>query len=272
MQDDSLAPQSIEPEVLLAALAEPERLTLYLSRGAGPAPRPSAHEQPEFVRVAVVTSWQPATLQAEREGWSRAAEALGVGPLRGIEAAELLAPPAGSSWAAVAGAKRAALLERGVELLLAAAPELAVFHVNDEFGGGMLLRLQSGLAKGEPRMDSALLEHMIFASLTYRLLVHTGEAIVVTAANDGTWSSRQVFAPHAAVWRRALVSAPAEGLGGLALAGLAEALVWATATRRGREAVGAGAPEVAAVVTEAERRLKPRLTNLLRERPGAGRS
>ncbi|MFY0531899.1 hypothetical protein [Nannocystis pusilla] len=93
---------------------------------------------------------------------------------------------------------------------------------------------------------------MVFAALTYRLLVHSGEAVVVTAGDEATWSSRQVFAEHAAVWRRALVSAPSEGLAGLELAELAEALVWATATRRGRATVAAAPPAIAAAVAEAE--------------------
>jgi len=230
---DSRAPLSIDPEVLLAALAEPERLALYLSQGTGPGLRNG--EQPEFVRVALLTRASPAAVQAAAEAWLAAGETLGVGPLRRIEAIELVAPTRASPWAAVPADDRATLLRGGVTSLLALAPELGVFHVNDEFGAGMLLRLQSGAATGEPRLDARLLEHLVFAALTYRLLVHTGEAVA-----------------------------------GLGLASLAETLVWATSTRRGRAEVAAGPGAIAAVLAEAEADLRPRLTNLLRERPGGG--
>ncbi|MCY1057457.1 hypothetical protein [Nannocystis sp. SCPEA4] len=266
---DSRAPQSIDPEVLSAALAEPERLAAYLSQGTGPGGQVQG-EQPEFVRVAVLTRAAPAAVQAAGEAWLAAAEALGVGPLRRIEAIELVAPTPGTAWAGMPADRRAALLRRGLTSLVALAPEVGVFHINDEFGAGMLLRLQSGAATGESRLDARLLEHMVFAALTYRLLTHAGEAVVVTAANDGTWSSRQVFPEHAAVWRRALISAPSEAVVGLGLAGLAEALVWATATRRGRAEVAAGPGVIATAIAEAEAELKPRSTNLLRERPGGG--
>ena len=70
--------------------------------------------------------------------------------------------------------------------------------------------------------------------------------------------------------RRALISAPTEAVAGLGLASLAETLVWATSTRRGRAEVAAGPGAIAAVLAEAEAELRPRLTNLLRERPGGG--
>lgn len=260
------APEAIDPEVLLATLAEPERLTLYLSPGFGPSPAVRGPEQPEFVRVAAMTSVPPAGLESACEEWWAAAEELGVGRLPRIEARQLLAPAADSSWAAVPEKARAGLLRRGIELLLELVPEIAVFHITDEFGAGMLVRVQSGLTSGEPRLDARLLEHMVFASLTYRLLSHAGEAVVATASEDGTWSLRQVFPEHAAVWGRALVRAPVDALAGLSLAGLAEAVVHATATRRGRAEV-AGTP-IAEALAEAWPRLKPRLTDLLRERPG----
>lgn len=266
---DSRAPQSLDPEVLRAALSEPERLGLYLSRGLGGAAE-GGEGQPEFVRVAVLTTTPPAVLQTDRQAWRAAAAGLGAGGSPRLTAIELVAPPVGSPWAEVAAERRAALLRLAVQSLLASAPELAVFHITDEFGAGMLVRLQSGLALGEPRLDARLLEHMVFAALTYRLLVHSGEAVVVTAGDEATWSSRQVFAEHAAVWRRALVSAPREGLAGLELAGLAEALVWATATRRGRATVAAAPPAIVTAVAEAEAELRSRATNLLRERAGGG--
>ncbi|PCC75266.1 hypothetical protein SAMN02745121_04011 [Nannocystis exedens] len=266
---DSRAPQSLDPEVLRAALSEPERLGLYLSRGLG-LPAESGEGQPEFVRVAVLTTTPPPALQADRQAWRAAAAGLGAGPAPRLAGLDLVAPPTGSPWAQVAPETRAALLRLAVSWLLATAPELAVFHITDEFGGGMLLRLQSGLAAGEPRLDARLLEHMVFAALTYRLLIHSGEAVVVTPGEEATWSSRQVFAEHAAVWRRALVSAPNEGLAGLDLADLAEALMWATTTRRGRATVAAAPPAIAAAVAEAEAELRPRATNLLRERAGGG--
>jgi hypothetical protein len=260
------APQAVDRELVLATLAEPERLGLYLSPGFGPSPAVRGPEQPEFVRVGVLTSAPPEQLQAGCEAWRAAAEGLLAGPLPQIEARQLLAPTADSGWAEVPAEQRAELLRRGIELLLEVAPEVAVFHITDEFGAGMLVRIQSGLSAGEPRLDAALLEHMVFASLTYRLLAHPGEAVVVTGAEDGTWSLRQVFPEHAAVWRRALVRAPAEALAGLALADLAEAVVRARATRRGRAEVTAAA--IAEVLAAAEIQLKPRLTDLLREPPG----
>jgi hypothetical protein len=66
---DSRAPQSIDPEVLSAALAEPERLAAYLSQGTGPEGQVQG-EQPEFVRVAVLTRAVPAALQAAGEAWA----------------------------------------------------------------------------------------------------------------------------------------------------------------------------------------------------------
>ncbi|WAS99369.1 hypothetical protein [Nannocystis punicea] len=266
---DSRAPQSIDPEVLRAALAEPERLALYLSRGLGLGDLRGV-QQPEFVRVAVLTTVSPPLLQVERAGWLATAAGLGAESLPRFEGLGLVAPPAGSAWAKVATETRAALLRLAVGSLLAAAPEVAVFHITDEFGAGMLLRLQSGLTAGESRLDTRLLEHVVFAALTYRLLVHSGEAVVVTPGDEATWSSRQVFPEHAAVWRRALVSGPDEALAGLVLAELAEALVWATTTRRGRATVAAGPPAIATAVAEAETQLRPRLTNLLRERASGG--
>lgn len=262
------APQSIPPETLLSALAEPERLVLYLSRGLGPPPRRLTPEQPEFVRVAVMTSAPLAGVQAAREEWlARGSELVG-GRLEDIEAGELVAPPAESRWAGVPAAGRAKLLVRGAELLVSLAPEIGVFHINDEFGAGLLVRVQAELMAGEGWMDVHTLEHLVFASLTYRLLVHTGEAVVVTGTHEATWSLRQVFPEHAAVWRRSLGRAPMAALGGLAFAGLAERVVWASATQRGREEVAAGPPAIAAGVAEAASAIKRRLTDLLRERSG----
>lgn len=262
------APQAIEPETLLAALAEPGRLALYLSNGQGPPPRGWPHGQPEFVRVAVLTTAPLAAVQAAREAWQAAAEELAGGPLRAIEPAELVLPGAGSRWASVAAEARAGLLHRGVELLLSLAPEIGVFHITDEFGAGLLVRVQTALATGEGLMDVRLLEHLVYASLTHRLLVHTGAAVVVAETVEPTWSLRQVFPEYAAVWRRSLARAPADRLGGLSFAALAELLVWATATVHGRTELGAGAPAMAAAVEASARLLRPRLTNLLRERRG----
>ena len=77
-----------------------------------------------------------------------------------------------------------------------------------------------------------------------------------------------MFPEHAASWRRSLGWAPVAALGGLGLAGLAERVVWATATLRGRAWLAAAPPTIAAEVVGAAASLKPRLTNLLRERAG----
>ncbi|MDC0723101.1 hypothetical protein [Nannocystis bainbridge] len=266
---ESRGSQSVDPEELRAALGEPGRLGLYLSRGVG-LESERGEGQPEFVRVAVLTSVSPPALEAKRMAWRAAVAGLGVESLPAIAGVELVAARAGSAWSWVGPETRAAVLRLAVRSLLAAEPEVAVFHVTDEFGGGMLPRLQSGRTAGEPRLDARLLEHVVFAAVTYRLMVASGEAVVVTPGDDETWSSRQVFPEHAAVWRRGLMAAPHEALAGLDLAALAEALVWATTTRRGRATVAAGPVAIATAVAEAEGQLRARWTDLLRERAGGG--
>jgi hypothetical protein len=258
----------LDPETLQAALAEPHRLALYLSYGHGPPPPREPRVQPEFVRVAVMTSAPWTAVQAAREAWLAEAARRVAGPLRTIEPAELVLPGSGSRWAAVPGEARAGLVGRGIELLLSLAPEIGVFHIDDAFGGGMLGRVQLARATGEAVLDVSLLEHLVYASLTHRLMVHPGEAVVVAEAVDSTWSLRQVFPEHAAVWRRSLARAPAEQIGGLMFAGLAELVVWATATGQGRAELSAGAPAIQTAIEAAARSLRPRLANLLLERRG----
>lgn len=266
------SPRPIEPETLLSALAEPGRLALYVSNGQGPPPRGWPHEQPEFVRLALLTTTPPATIETALASWQAAGEALVGGALRTFDPAELVLPGAGSRWTAVPAEGRAGLIRQGAELLLSLAPEIAVFHVSDEFGEGLLNRVQAALATGEGLLDVRLLEHLFYATLTYRLLVHAGEAVVVAETLEPTWSLRQVFPEHASVWQRSLARAPAERVGGLSFASLAERIVWATATRRGRAELSGGAPAIGSAVEAAARSLRPRLSNLLRERPGGGAS
>src|SRR5690606_37687401 len=134
----------------------------------------------------------------------------------------------------------------------------------DEFGAGLLARIQAELASRAGGMDVHTLEALVFASLTYRLLIHPGEAGVVTAGPDEGWSVRQVFPGQASVWRHAIGRAPPAELAGLSFTALAEQVVWATTTQRGRTEVAAGPAEIAAALGEAEASLRPRLANLLR--------
>ncbi|HEY8380386.1 MAG TPA: hypothetical protein VIK91_28075, partial [Nannocystis sp.] len=136
-----------------------------------------------------------------------------------------------------------------------------------EFGEGLLGRVQTALTTGEGLLNVRLLEHLFYAALTHRLMVHAGEAVVVAETMEPRWSLRQVFPEHASVWRRSLARAQAERVGGLSLAALAERIVWATMTRRGRAELSEGAPAIAAAIEAAARELRPRLSNLLRERP-----
>ena len=182
------APYTIPSETLLSALAEPDRLAVYLSPGIGPLPRRSTPEQPEFVRLAVLTGAPLAAVQAAGEAWVASATRLGLGPVTAIDVEELVAPPPGSPWAPAPAEARAELLRVGVEQLLGLQPEVAVFQINDEFGADLLARVQAELAAGEGWLDVYTLENLVFATLTYRLLVHPGEAVVVTAAQRPTWS------------------------------------------------------------------------------------
>lgn len=255
---DPLA-QSIAPESLLSTLAEPQRAGLYLSHGFGPAPgRPLEH-----VRVAVMPGAPFAAVQAAGEAWVAAARPVVPWPLTAIDPDELVAPSAGSPWSAIAEPVRAALLLRGAELLADLAPEIGAFHMNDALGGVLLARVRASLAAGLPPMDTVVLDHLMYAAITARLLRRTDEAVVIADAGDSTWSIRQAFPEHATVWRRALVCAPLQEVRGLGFALLAELVVRELLAGRSGGEGPATSPGIAAALAAAEAVIGPRIVNLL---------
>lgn len=254
--------EAIPPELLLSMLDAPGQ-ALYLSHGYGPWPTTRADEPPQHVRVAVTPGAPLAAVQAAGEAWLAAARPVAPWPLLALDADELAAPSAGSSWAAIAEAERAALLVRGAELLVGLAPEIAVFHLTEAQGGVLLARVRASLATGTERMDAIVLEHLMFAAITARRLKQAGEAVVVAEARDSTWSIRQAFPEHAPVWRRALASAPLQHLGGLGFALLAELAVRATLAARAGAPGPAQPPEIAEALAAAGAMLAPRIVNLL---------
>lgn len=252
--------ESIPPELLLSVLAEPAHAGLYLSQGFGPRP---AGEPLEHVRVSLSSGASFSTMQAAGAAWLAAARPVAPWPLSTIDPDELVAPAAGSPWSAITGVERAGLLGRGVELLAGLAPEIGVFHMNDAIGGVLLARVRASLAAGLPPMDTVVLDHLMFAAITARLLRRPGEAVVVAASDDASWTIRRAFPEHASVWRRALACAPVQQIHGLAFARLAELVVRDLLARRtGGEGPGT-CPEIAAALTAAADVLGPRIVNLL---------
>lgn len=256
--------QPIAPEELLSVLEAGGRPSLYLSRGFGPRPQLRTGEAPEHVRVALIPGASFAEVQAARARW--AATLAELVPVDGPEAdpGEVAAPAADSPWAAIADQARAAVLTGGVEALATIRPELAVFHLTSASGGSMLLPRVRAIAAGEgPPLDLVILEHVLYAVLTHRTLRFQRPALVMTAGS--TWSIRQVFPDHATVWRQAMIEAPSQALGGLALSQLAELLVRAFIARRSGTEGPASAPAIVAALTAAEAVIAPWISNLLGE-------
>jgi hypothetical protein len=249
---------------LLSALAEWAGPTLYLSRGYGPRPPVRAAESPDYVRVALIPAVPFAEVQAARARWL--AEAAALGPVEDgeIDPVELAAPAADSRWTTVAAETRAEALTRGIAALQQIRPELAVFHLTARSGGAVLLPSVRASATGEePPLALTVLDHVLYGALTHRSLRFSREALVV--AEGSTWSIRQVFPDHAAVWQAALIEAPAQALGGLSFARLGELLVRVVLARRTGSEAPASAPAIAAALAAAEAVIAPWLSNLLGE-------
>lgn len=260
---------------LLSAIDRWSGPTLYLSRGYGPRPQLRA-DAPDYVRVALIPGVAFTEVQAARARWLAEAAALGpvelvTGVIDGeIDPVELAAPAADSRWAQVAAEGRAQVLERGIAALQQIRPELAVFHLTGRSGGSVLLPKVRASAKGEePPLALSVLDHVLYGALTHRSLRFSQEALVI--AERSTWSIRQVFPDHAAVWQAALIEAPAQALGGLSFARLGELLVRAVLARRTRSEAPASAPAITAALAAAEAVIAPWLSNLLGdgERPPA---
>lgn len=262
----SESPQAelLPPEVLLAALQEPARPTLYLSEGFGPVPERTPGEEPEHVRALVHAREPFAAVQAAGARWLAAAEASGPGPLALVDAAELADPPASSRWSAVDSAARADLLGRGVQELLSLSPSLLLFRLTPRHGAHVLHTLRARLAAGEEiGAELVLLDHLVFAGITYWLQREPAEALVLGPASGPGWTLRPGFPRHASVWRRALARAPAQHFGGLALAGLAELVIVAALARRAGLPPRVQDPAIAAALRSAEAALGPRVIDIL---------
>lgn len=256
--------EPISPEELRAAVAAGGRPTLYLSRGHGPRPQLRTDEPPEYVRVALIPEPSFAEVEAARAEWI--AEAARLGPVAGpvLDPAEVATPAADSPWAAVPAERRAAVLTRGIAGLAAIRPELAVFHLTARSGGAVLLpRVRASVTGEGPPLDLVVLDHVLYAALTHRSLRYPREALMIT--EGPTWSIRQVFPDHATVWKKALIEAPAQELGGLVFARLAELVVRAFVARRAGAEPPASAPAIAAALAAAEAVIAARISNLLGE-------
>jgi hypothetical protein len=216
------------------------------------------------VRVALVPEVAFVEVQAARARWL--AEAAAFGPAEGgeLDPAELAAPAADSRWAGIAAEARAAALTRGIEGLRAIRPELAVFHLTARTGGAVLLpRVRASVTGEGPPLDLVVLDHVLYAAMTHRSLRWRRAARVV--AEGATWSIRQVFPDHAVVWNSAVIEAPAEAVGGLSFARLAELLVRDLIARRAGTERPTGAPAIAAALAAAEPVIVPWLSNLMPE-------
>lgn len=259
---DPLA-EPIPAETLLSALGAVGRAGVYLSPGHGPGPSTRAGEPLDHVRVALFVGAAFAAIQAAGEAWLDAARPAAPWPMAAVDPDELVSPSAGSPWSAIAAAERAALLGRGIALLDALAPEVGVFHLSDAMGAPLLARVRAGAAAGVPSIDAVVLDHLMYAAITARLLRRPGEVAVVAGSRDGGWSLRPAFPEHATMWRRALVCAPPERVHGLGFARLAELVVRALLARRSGAEPPATSPTIAASLSAGEAAISPRIVNLL---------
>lgn len=256
----------LPPQELLSAAAAPDRLVLYASRGFGPRPETGPFEPVEHVRVAVVPpAGAFAATEAARQTWRELAEATAGTGLEELVAADIAEPGDDSPWAATPAEARAAVLTRGVELLVGLVPDLAVFHLTDTQGPRLLGRVRASRAAGVPSLDAVVLEHLFYAALARRLAVHVGEALVVVDAPESTWLIRQVFPRFASVWRQGVACVPRQQLGGLAFAGLAELVIRTMLARRQGAEAPARAPAIAAALAAAEAAFAPHVSNMLHD-------
>ncbi len=262
MRPDPLA-EAIPAELLLSALGAAERAGLYLSPGHGPRATTRAREPRTHVRVALLPAAEFAAVQAAGAAWVAAARSIAPWSLAAIDPDELATPAAGSPWSAIAAEERAALLSRGVAALAGVAPEVGVFHLSDAIGATLLARVHEDAAAGFTPIDAVVLDHLMYAAITARLLRRPGEVVVVTASRDGRWTVRPAFPEHATMWRRALVCAPPEAVSGLGFARLAELVVRGLLARRTGAEPPSSTPAIAAALSAAEATLGPRLVNLL---------